>query len=73
MPKKRTPNPTTHRQLVLTHQLYNEGSELVGQHHTGMARLLGVVVLDLAVETCLKAVVSAVGTSQRPAPNSMLF
>lgn len=55
----------TQRQLVLTRQLYIQGLAQVRRSHSAMARILGVVILDLAVETGMKTTLGTLEPASR--------
>jgi hypothetical protein len=57
------------RQLVLTKQLFLQGLALARRSHSSMARLLGVVILDLAAETGMKTAIGFLEPSTRLAKN----
>jgi len=59
-------DPITRRKLVLVRQLHSQALVNAGAEANVVRRLLGVVILDLTVETMLKTVIVSLDTSKIP-------
>lgn len=54
------------KKLILVKQLYQQGVVLASHTHTGVRRIISVVVFDVAIEGCLKAIVASLEASKQP-------
>jgi hypothetical protein len=54
----------THKRLILIKQLYQQALIQAGDHSSSIRRIMAVIGFDLAIETMLKAVVSALDTKK---------
>lgn len=61
-----SPDPIAHRKLALSKQLYQHAVNQAARHAVG-SRVLAIIAFDLATETMLRTMVTAVAPSRTPA------